>query len=256
MSCACASKPRLRLELLRVEQVHEETFTFEFKSPEPLEWQEGDSSKIYLNVAGNEQGKKFSFASLPSENVVRFTTRIRKERSDYKDVLSNIDVGENVEVSLPSGQFKLRREDRPIVLLSNGVGIAAMRTFIKSYEGDQTGIPSMIQINVDSKSSIYQTEFSEIELRLDMFKSIYVKHRSTFINQLDFEVQNIISNRVEPPLFYVVGSDVFVNDTILHLNAVGIQSEDIITDGHKSGGTCGCSSDAGCGCGANIVMFS
>ena len=256
MSCACASKPRLRLELLKVEQVHEETFTFEFKSPEPMEWQEGDSSKIYLTVAGNEQGKKFSFASLPSENVVRFTTRIRKERSDYKDTLANIDVGQNVEVSLPSGQFKLRREDRPVILLSNGVGIAAMRTFIKAFEIDQSGIPMMIQINVDSKSSIYQAEFSGIEQKLKMFKSIYVKHRKSFSEQLDFEVQNIISNSSDDPLFYVVGSDAFVNDTISHLNAVGIPSEDIITDGHKSGGTCGCSTDAGCGCGANIVMLS
>lgn len=256
MSCACASKPRVKLELLNVEKVHDETYTFEFKSPEPLEWQEGDSSKIYLTVAGNEQGKKFSYASLPSENVIQFTTRIRKERSDYKDALSNIDVGENVEVSLPSGQFKLRREGRPVVLLSNGVGIAAMRTFIKSYEGDQTGIPYMIQINVDSKSSIYQAEFTEIELKVEQFRSIYVKHRSNFINQLDFEVQNIISDRADLPLFYVVGSDAFINDTISHLNAVGIPSEDIITDEHKTGGTCGCSSDAGCGCGANIVLIS
>lgn len=256
MSCACASKPRVKLELLNVEKVHDETYTFEFKSPEPLEWQEGDSSKIYLTVAGNEQGKKFSFASLPYENVVRFTTRIRKEMSEYKEALTKIDVGEHLEISLPSGHFKLRRENRPVVLLSNGVGIAALRTFVKAYELDRSDIPFMIQINVDAKSAIYADEFSEIEKNIKTFKSFYTQHRKAFYERLDFEVQNILKTYDSEPLYYVVGSDAFVSDTILHLSAVGVTPEDIVTDGHKSGGTCGCSSDAGCGCGSNIVMLS
>ncbi len=253
MSCACASKPRHWLRLENISQDSDETFSFDFSSEEEISWKEGDSSKIFLMVSGTEQGKKFSHATLPSERIIRFTTRVRKDKSAYKAALSELNLGQWLEISMPEGQFALRRDNRPIFLLSNGVGIAATRALVKAFEKDQTMIPELIQINVDSNSAIYRDEFIKLEDELSTFKSKYLKHRGEFYEHLDYELQEAFMRFIQEPLFYVVGSDAFVSDTIVHLEMVGIEPESIITDGHKSGGTCGCSSDAGCGCGANLV---
>jgi len=253
MSCACNSQERIKIKLEEVIKISSETYAFNFSSDRPIEWQEGDSSKVFLEVAGKENGKKFSYATLPHENIIQFTTRIRADRSDFKEAMSSLKCGDAIEISEPSGQFGLRRNHRPVVLLSNGVGIAAIRTLIKAYEMDQTGVPHLLQINVDSKSAIYEKEFYDLSTQLPSFKSIYTQSRNRFFERLDFYVQDLYSMDNDDPLFYVVGSDAFVSDTIWHLSDMGISSESIITDGHKSGGTCGCSSDAGCGCGANLI---
>lgn len=254
MNCACATAERSQIELVDIVKHTDEIYSFDFHSQEINQWHEGDSSKLFIKIGDKEISRKFSYATLPSESLIRFTTRIKASRSDYKEVMSKLVTGDVLEITEPSGNFKLLRHNRPLMMLSNGVGIAAIRALIKAYSGDSFGVPELVQINVDQKSTIFKDEFDELVLDLPVFKSHYTMNRKSFYQTLDFELQRMMMDSVNEPYVYVVGSDSFVDDVISYLKGVGFTDEDIITDGHRiSGGTCGCSENDGCGCGSNLV---
>jgi len=253
MACGCQSNGRVPLEVTNIIEHNDETVSFDFVSVLPMNWFEGDSSKLFLNINGNDVGKTFSYATLPSEKIIRFTTRIREERSDYKTSMSKISVGDIIDVSQPSGDFELRRDDKPALLLSNGVGIATMRSLIKSYEDSQNGIGRLTQINVDRSGDIYKEEFEEIEARLTQFTSVYTSNRNEFNETVLFESQRLMFGTEKIPNIYIVGSDSFIIDTMAYLSTLGINPKDIHTDGPvSSSGGCGCNNEANaqssCGC--------
>lgn len=250
MSCACASEPRHQLRLVNIIKHSEETYSYDLDMTDLPTWAEGDSSKVFLSIGEKEVGKAFSHATLPKEGVIRFTTRIKEVPSEYKAELAKKQLGDLIEITTPKGNFSLRRDHRPIVLLSNGVGIAATRSLVKAFEQDQTGIPVLIQINVDATGEIYGEEFSQLEQSLDSFKSRYLKGRTAFFPELKDTIIELWNQRDETPLFYVVGSEQFVTDTVTYLYEGGYTDADVVTDG--SG--CGCSSTGGCGCGSKKVV--
>lgn len=251
MSCACASETRHRLKLMQIIKHDDETYSFDFDKKEVEQWKDGDSSKVFLEINGQPWGKKFSYASLPCEPYVRFTTRIKSDKSEYKAHLSQMKIGDSLEVSTPSGEFYLRRENRPVVLLSNGVGIAAVRSLIKSFEKDDEGVPLLLQVNVDSKSTLYKEEMDGLLRKLPTFNSFYVNKREAYYPLLQEIARELLEGDSNRPYFYIVGSDTFVDESVKYLMRNGYTEEDIVTDGRSIDGSssgCGCSSGGSCGC--------
>lgn len=249
MACGgCGSGKTYTLQLVDKEQHNETTLSMSFLSLEPLDWKAGNSAKVFVPIDGVMEGQKYSFVTLPDEKVVKFTTRIRTPLSDYKVAIDSLEKGDIIEVSEPSGEFSLIRDDRPALLLSNGVGIAAVRTLIKEFEKDDAGVGALTQINVDNTGELFKDEFRDIEGKCKGFKSMYVAHRTDFYQQMEFASQDLMLAAGFIPYFYVVGSDDFVLDVTAHLMSIGFDEADIVTDGQGSGGGCGCSSSGGCGC--------
>jgi len=256
MSCVSNATKRYKIKLVDIIKHNSEAYSFDFESQEINNWSEGDNSKLHVSYDEKEVGKKFSYATLPWESKIRFTTRIKTDRSKYKDSLYDLYIGDMIEISEPRGDFRLKRQDRPIVLLSNGVGIAANRSLIKSFERDGHGIPEMIQINVDAKGMIYKEEFDRLMSRKSNFKSFYESHRKDYYRRLDHELQELLVASDEEPLVYIVGSDGFVKENVSHLISVGFTQDDIITDSHISGtSACDCGPEDACGCGGNLVQI-
>lgn len=256
MACSCSGGSKISLELMEIIQHDNETYSFDFNMNQDIMWKEGDSSKVYVQVGEQQIGKKFSYATVPEENKIRFTTRIREEASRYKQALNALKIGDSIEVSEPSGEFYLRRENRPILLLSNGVGVAASRSLIYAYQYDQSDIPMMASINVNNSSKLYETELKEVESKIKYFSAHHASDRKNYYQSVDFVLQNIMKYLSDDPIIYVVGSHAFVQGSIEHLLSMGMSGHDIITDGPIStDGGCGCGDEAACGCGGNEVLY-
>ncbi len=257
MSCACAIEPKQHIRLTGVVQHSTEVYSLDFESIFPLEWDAGAHCKVFVKTELAYEGKTLSYASIPQERIIRFTTRISDKRSAYKSALAKLAIGDLVEVTLPKVNIKLMREDRPILFLSNGVGIAAIRPFVKAYESNKNGIPHVIQLNVDSSGPIYQDEFSAISLQNPLFESYYLQHRQGFYSKLDVVLQGLFESHEKDPYIYIIGSEGFVRETFQYLIEMGISDEQLIIDQRFKGlTTCGCSPDNGCGCGANLVQLA
>lgn len=242
MSCSCSQEPRHTIRLEAVHPVGGDTYHLDFSSETLKTWKEGDSSKLYVPIGERTPGKKFSYASLPVEGWIRFTTRLKAkdspEPSVYKEALFKLSLGTEIEVTAPKGEFSLRREGRPVLLLSNGVGIAAVAALVKAYGVDQTGVPELVQLNVDATGEIYGDEFEALSRQLQSFISVYTKNRQGFSSQFNEVLERLQETHMQPPLFYVVGSEVFVRQTVARIEMAGYEQEDIVLD--QNGG-CGCS---------------
>lgn len=256
MACECHTSENINLQLKAVTQHNKDTYSFDFISEDPVFWKEGDSSKVILDIDGYKEGRKLSLVTLPFEDTIRYTTRIRKNPSLFKEFLGKLQVGDKVESTYPSGEFYLRRDGRPALLLSNGVGLATMRSLIKAFNNDSTHVNKMTQINVDNSGRLYQDEMEGLAKDNLFFSSIYTANREEFYDVLDYESQKLMFQTGIIPNVYVVGSDRFVIDVSSYLMSVGYDQNQIITDGFYSlgascGSGCGCSSGgcgSGCGC--------
>lgn len=239
MPCSCKSGQRTALQLQNKFKENDATYTFDFVPIEPLGWKEGDSSAVVVNIpsAGMEDSRKLSYASVPSEKVIRFTTRIQAAPSLFKESLKNLEKGDFVEITYPDGHFNLIRQGRPLLLLSNGVGIAAIRALVLAFNENPENIDHMTQINIDGSGAIYQEEFEAMARENQCFKSFYMKDRDSFYHQVEEATRQLMFTSGRMPYFYVVGSDSFVADVQLFLYNMGFEARDVFTD--QQGCSCG-----------------
>lgn len=238
MGCGQEVKKNYYCEFVRFIKLDDFTYSLEFQSEDLKVWQEGHHSMVILNVDDTLVGKKFSYVTLPEEGVIRFTTRLGKENSDYKKALLNLVKGEYVKISEPSGDFALRRENRPVILLTNGVGIAGVRSLIKQYMNDQEMIPEMLLLNVDARSNIYKSEFDEFHAGINQFKPYYLTHRTSYNSMLYHELSMMKKRYDLDPIFYLAGSDTFVEENMSYLNDLEFEEQDIVIGGKQSDSCC------------------
>ena len=205
------------------------TKTFILDKPEEFTWIEG--AHTHIGMLGFDEGeipnkawvRHMSIMTLPEDNKIGFTTRVLAPFSEFKDKLSGLQVGDEVILFKIGSRMYLRREDKPVVLVSMGVGIATMRPLIKSFIKDPTGIRELISLNVDSsREFIYKAELDE--LHNPKFKNYFVGTRNEF-----YEILNEISENNDA-YYYVVGSDNFLKDIIKYLKNKNIPENSILLD--------------------------
>lgn len=204
------------------------TKTYILEKPENYTWIEG--SHTHIGLVGFDEGEKpnknlvrhMSIMTLPTEEKIGFTTRVQDNPSEFKYKLSQLNIGDEVVVFKLGSRMELRRCNRPIVLLSMGVGIATMRPLILAFINDSSNIPNLYNVNVDASGDIYKSELDKYEN--ENYKNYWLDSRNEFyetLNQLT-ETQNAI--------YYIVGADLFIKDIIQKLRVRNVNDADIILD--------------------------
>lgn len=202
--------------------------TFLLEKPEDLNWEEG--SHTHIGLLGFDAGetpnkalvRHMSIMSLPEDNKIGFTTKMMAPLSEFKENLSKLHIGDEVVLFKVGSKMLLRRENKPIVLVSMGVGIATMRPLVHRFIKDTTGIPKLTNININSSNNfVYKNELSQLE------NSIYQNHWVDTRNKL-YETLDTITKQEN--IYYLVGSDTFIKDVIKYLKEKGIEEASIIID--------------------------
>lgn len=204
-----------------------DTKTFYLEKPEDFNWEEGSHTHIALNgydsneVPNKSLVRHMSIMTLAQENRIGFTTRFPSQKSEYKTLLSNYRVGDVISIFKLGSRMSLRRENRPIILLSMGVGIATMRPLILSYIQNKQGIRGLTHINVDPHPTIYRNDIESIQD--ETFVNIWTKTRVEYYQKLTELIK-------KDSIYYIVGSDTFLRSNIQKLKSIGVKIEDIMID--------------------------
>lgn len=222
------SKP---IKLIKIEKDAVDTYTFKFEAPEATKWEPG--AYAHFLSSDLKKGAKFkkelvrelSIMSHPNENFIGFTTRIRQSPSDFKRIMLDLKPGDEIRFFKIGNHFKGQKMDKPIVLISMGVGIATFRPLILEYIANSAQALPITNINIDrSGDFVYQEELENlpgnklknrfVTLRADLYKNI---------NQCIESGENI---------YFVVGSKAFnkaIGDYLLEKN---ISKTAIVFDGY------------------------
>lgn len=220
---------KYRLRILDIIEEATGTKTYYLEKPEDFNWEEG--AHTHIGLVGFDEGEKpnkewvrhMSIMTITDENKIGFTTRFVAPFSEFKEKLSTLRVKDELVLFKVGSKMQLRRENKPLVLLSMGVGVATMRPLIHTYIKDSSNIPSIINVNVDSsKEFIYQSQLEE--LKNSSYKNCWVGSRSEFYEEV------IKLSSLEHAIYYVVGSDNFIKDVIYYLRNQGIKDKNILID--------------------------
>lgn len=208
-----------------------EVRTYLLDCPQDFTWEEG--AHTHLALKGFNDGERpdrslvrhMSISTLPHEETIGITTRIREQSSPYKTILKDLEVGSEVALFKTHSNVPLKRQGKNVYLLSSGVGLATFRPLVLDYFKRDDNVNRIHSLNIDSSK-----EF----LFNDVFASEPVKHfTSQFVdNREDYyeEVKDLAAD--EQGLYYIVGSDEFISQNINVLRGQGVKSEQMMLDKH------------------------
>jgi ferredoxin-NADP reductase len=121
-----------QVTILKKEIIATKTVSFYLSKPKNLIFKAGQYLKLSLinpqmrDARGNI--RSFSIASLPEDDYLMVTMRIRK--SPFKTELNTLPMGAEVEILAPITMFNLKVSDKPVVFLCGGIGVAAAKPMI------------------------------------------------------------------------------------------------------------------------------
>lgn len=193
----------------------------------------GRGAHTHLALKGFNAGDKpnrslvrhMSICTMPDEKTIGITTRIRKERSEFKQILDDLPMGSEVALFKTHSNVPLRREDKPVYLLSSGVGVATFRPLVREFLNSSHGVPKLHSLNIDSSKNYL---FSDIFIPNEdkKFVSEFLDNRDDYYDR----VRALATDK--EGLFYIVGSDEFLKENIKMLKALGIPQTQIMLDKH------------------------
>ena len=219
---------KYRLSIVDIIDESPNTKTYILERPETLTWDEGSHIHLALEdydkdeVPNKALVRHMSIMSNWDENKIAFTTRFIEPHSPFKEGLVHLTKGDHLKVFKVNSRMTLRRENRPLILVSMGVGLATMRPLIHRFHQDSTSIPMLVNLNVDAhEKALYQDEIEG--LRNDRLQLHWCKSRLELFYAL--ECLNI-----ENPIYYVVGSDLFLRTILKRLKAKAVSKDAIVID--------------------------
>ncbi len=208
-----------------------ETYTFTFKVPANIDWAPGSYAHFLCSDLGkgkkvnNKLVRELSIMTNSSEQKIGFTTRIRKNPSEFKQALLNLNVGDNIRIFKIGNHFKTPRLDKPIVFISMGVGIATFRPLILQHLNSTSEQSFITNINIDrSGCFVYKDELDKIPG--DRIKNVFVTNRGDLYKSIDACISGTDS------VYFIVGSDDFNKSISDYLVQKNVAQEAIILDKH------------------------
>jgi len=222
----------MKIYWTKVNEIIDETpeiKTYMLDCPKDFTWEEGSFTHFALEGFNAENKpnrglvRHMSIMTLPHENSIGITTRIREQCSEFKTALKNVEVGAKVALFKTHCNVPLKRENKNVYLLSSGVGLATFRPLVLDYFDRADNINHMHSLNIDSSKDYLFTNI--IKPAPDKnFTAQFVDNREDYYE----EVKKLAADK--DGYFYVVGSDEFLVQNIKVLREQGINPEQIMLD--------------------------
>lgn len=204
-------------------------FTFMLETPEDFTWEEG--SFTHFALEGFNSGEKpnrglvrhMSISTLPSEGKIGITTRIKEDASEFKQTLKNVKIGDSVALFKTFCNVPLKRENKNVYLLSQGVGLATFRPLVLQYLDDPSGIKHIHSLNIDSSNEFL---FTDIFTKYDdkNITTEFLNNRADYYHKVESLAHD------NDAYYYIVGSDEFIKQNVDILLNKNVKESHIFLD--------------------------
>ncbi|QJD82819.1 FAD-dependent oxidoreductase [Cohnella herbarum] len=205
----------------------EDVYSFLFEKDKDLTWtagQYGLFSITHKNI--KNVTKPFSMASAPTEKIVKITTRIRNNPSDFKKALLELQEGMKVKMSGPVGSFCLQ-DNSPSLLIAGGIGITPFRSILKQIEseGSEDGKQRKLLYLDGKKSYLYKDELDELADKTSISVA-YLDSRDDLHQEID-KFNDVYSNNGS---YFIAGPKAMVDSISGYLQSHNISKKNIKKD--------------------------
>lgn len=216
-------------ELLFVESYQEsnDVYTFLFEKGQDLTWKAGQYGLFSITHKKIKNGTKpFSIASAPTENVIRLTTRIGENPSEFKQAMLELKRGMTIKMGGPVGAF-YPVDNSPSLFIAGGIGITPFRSILKQIEAEKKAGDKQIHLlYMDSeKSYLYKDELDEIASNTSIRLS-YVASR----NELNEAIDQFTTLHKDKGLYFIAGPKSMVDSISTYVQNHKIPKQNIKKD--------------------------
>lgn len=225
----------MQIYWLKIKKIVEETTeikTFLLERPADFTWDEGAHTHFAMKGFNTGNGpnrsliRHMSISTVPSEDAIGITTRIKEQCSEFKTILKQLTIGDEVAIFKTYTNLPLKRVGKKVYLLSSGVGLATFRSIVLAYFNRPDGIEHMHSLNIESSKQYLFPDVVKTASDKN-FTAQFVDNRETYYE----EVKKLAADK--QGLFYIVGSDEFLAQNIAVLRENGIAAEQIMLDKHE-----------------------
>lgn len=199
-------------------------FSFYFQPESKMNYLAGQFIELTLPFESSElRGNKrwFTLSSSPGEEHLFITTRIFPEKSLFKENLTKLKEDDEVDISLPMGDFVLPKDaGSELVFLAIGIGITPFRSIVNYLEReDKKRNITLIFANKNPEDFIFDDLFSSAQIS-------YIKHHGKL------ELANIKSylSEINSKTIFLSGPERAVEKLYKNLLGDGIKPEKISVD--------------------------
>src|SRR5699024_4625129 len=127
--------------------------------------------------------RHMSISTLPHESSIGITTRIREQCSEFKRILRNLEVGNEIAIFKTRSNVPLKREDKSVYLLSSGVGLATFRPLVLDYFERADNVNQIHSLNIDSSEDFLFTNIFD-SAPDKKFTSQFVDNRKDYYKEV------------------------------------------------------------------------
>ena len=191
----------------------------------PVEYTPGQYARLtfpfHIGKLDEVQHRTFTFISHPSQPYLRFITRIEAPLSPYKQQLLSLRPGATMHIDEPRGDAVLPRLTTPLVFIAQGIALASYISMLTESVISGRSYPiTLLWVRRSEDNPLEKLIPGEIPnlSRVDM----------QYPNRLS--VSDILPHIQPNSLIYLSGSQTFVENLGLALEARGILRERLIYD--------------------------
>lgn len=205
-----------------------EIYSFIFTFKQPCTWKAGQHGIFYFPHT-NVQGKwwrAFSIASSSDENVIRISTIIKENPSDFKKHLLELTAGDEFVMHGPFGEFHTNSNVSHIVGIAGGIGITPFRALIKDIASGTIANTKLTLIYSAVGSYTYKQELDI----LSQHPSIEIIYTQT-PEEVNKKLQEQIEGKGNSASYFISGSPGMITAIRATLKEKGITH--IVNDSFK-----------------------
>lgn len=195
----------------------DDVYTFLFKPRKPIKHTAGQHSLFVFPKQLN--ARPFSLASSPDEAYVKVGTHVGSG-SKFKKKLMSLQPGETIEMYGPYFSFVTPSDDKPMIMLAQGIGITPFRSLLLWLAAHEPSRLTQL-IHVEAEPHTYRAETEKAAT-----SAHYVDNPKEFS-------KTMLKAAAQFPdgWFYVSGSPRFVRSISEQLKTAGVSGSKIKKDG-------------------------
>lgn len=216
------------LEIKKIEEVTHDVLRFTLEDSEEVEFTPGQASEVAIDKDGwRDEGRPFTFTSLPWEDHLEFTIKIYPEREGVTNELSTLEPGDHLILKSIFGAIHYEGTG---TFLAGGAGVTPFISIIRKLEEEG---------KIDNNQLIFANDTAKDIINHEEFNNILGKNFSNILAEEDhpdyahgFIDKEYLENNIDSfdQYFYVCGPPPMMDETEDALKELGVEENQIIKE--------------------------
>lgn len=219
----------MKLKLLNKKEETPNITTFMFEKPNGFSFVPGQYIvyKIDNNLPdGRGKRRYFTISSAPYEETINLTTKFSKQSSTFKKDLFSLEIGTEIEVNEPGGEFFFDEKFSNHIFVAGGIGVTPFRSMLLDFKHNHKNPNiSLLYANKD-EIVLFEEELNMIQNTLSNF------NLEMFSPENPLTAESIYSkfHSQENAAIYLSGPEPMVEKFLTELEEMGIDRNFIKRD--------------------------